>query len=188
MTMKLSPERGLAMPISELGQRRQVVIPKQICDELGLEESDFVEVERQGNKLVLTPKRLVEKHPEIDRRLAEAEEDIKAGQVSGPFAGPSGLPEPPTASSLQRFSPRWQPSYWVILHHRRASAGQPRAGLPLGRARGCTGIISVGIVLALRCGRKRHASGPHTSPDVFDRWHLSRHRADCDCAAASLLE
>jgi AbrB family looped-hinge helix DNA binding protein len=95
MTMKLSPERGLAMPISELGQRRQVVIPKQICDELGLEEGDFVEVERQGNKLVLTPKRLVEKHPEIDRRLAEAEKDIKAGQVSGPFVGPSGLPRPP---------------------------------------------------------------------------------------------
>jgi AbrB family looped-hinge helix DNA binding protein len=74
------------MPISKLGQHRQVVIPKEICDELGLEEGDFVEVERQGTKVVLTPKRLVEKHPEIDRRLAEAEEDIKAGRVSGPFA------------------------------------------------------------------------------------------------------
>jgi AbrB family looped-hinge helix DNA binding protein len=74
------------MPVSKLGQRRQVVIPKDICEELGLEEGDYVEVERQGNKLVLTPKRLVEKHPEIDRRLAEAEEDIREGHVSGPFA------------------------------------------------------------------------------------------------------
>jgi AbrB family looped-hinge helix DNA binding protein len=73
------------MPVSKLGQRRQVVIPKEICDELGLEEGDYVEVERHGTKLILTPKHLVEKHPEIDRRLAEAEEDIKEGRVSGPF-------------------------------------------------------------------------------------------------------
>jgi AbrB family looped-hinge helix DNA binding protein len=32
------------MAISRLGQRRQVVIPKEICKELGLSVGDFVEV------------------------------------------------------------------------------------------------------------------------------------------------
>ena len=32
------------MAISKLGLRRQVVIPKEICEELGLQEGDFVEV------------------------------------------------------------------------------------------------------------------------------------------------
>ena len=40
----------------------------------------------EGRKLLVTPKELVDKHPEIDKRLAEAEEDIKAGRIRGPFA------------------------------------------------------------------------------------------------------
>ncbi len=32
------------MPVSKLGQRRQVVIPKSICEELNLETGDFIEV------------------------------------------------------------------------------------------------------------------------------------------------
>jgi hypothetical protein len=53
--------------------------------------------------------------------------------------------------------PRLQPSRWVILHTGHASAGQPLAGLPLGIADGCRGIVSVGIVLALSYGLKRNA-------------------------------
>ena len=73
------------MPTVKLGASRQIVIPKKLYDELGLASGDYIEVERHGNKLVLTPKELVEKHPEIDRRLADAEEDVKAGRLSGPF-------------------------------------------------------------------------------------------------------
>lgn len=73
------------MPTVKLGASRQIVIPKKLYDELGLTPGDYIEVERQGSKLVLTPKELVAKHPEIDRRLAEAEEDVKAGRLSGPF-------------------------------------------------------------------------------------------------------
>ena len=32
------------MPISELGQRCQIMIPKEICAELVLQEGDFIEV------------------------------------------------------------------------------------------------------------------------------------------------
>jgi AbrB family looped-hinge helix DNA binding protein len=82
------------MPISKLGQRRQVVIPKEICDELGLQEGDFVEVTSTEGKVIIKPKKMVDadevltpaQRAAIDKRLAEAEEDIKAGRVSGPFA------------------------------------------------------------------------------------------------------
>jgi AbrB family looped-hinge helix DNA binding protein len=82
------------MPISKLGQRRQVVIPKDICDELGLQEGDFVEVTSAEGKVIIKPKKVVDvdevltpaQRADIDKRLAEAEEDIKASRVSGPFA------------------------------------------------------------------------------------------------------
>jgi len=82
------------MPISKLGQRRQVVIPKDICDELGLQEGDFVEVTSAEGQVLITPKKVVDadevltpaQRAVIDTRLAAAEEDIKAGRVSGPFA------------------------------------------------------------------------------------------------------
>jgi len=74
------------MPTVKLGASRQIVIPKQLHDELGLEAGDYLEVEiYEGGKLLVTPKDLVDRHPEIDRRLAKAEEDVKAGRVQGPF-------------------------------------------------------------------------------------------------------
>ena len=81
------------MPISKLGQRRQVVIPKEICDELGLAEGDFVEVTRAEGKIIITPKNLVDmdemltpaQRAVIDERLAESLEDIKEGRIYGPF-------------------------------------------------------------------------------------------------------
>lgn len=48
------------MPISRLGQRRQVVIPKEICNELGLREGDFVEVRSANGAVVIKPQKLVD--------------------------------------------------------------------------------------------------------------------------------
>ncbi len=67
------------MPVVKIGVSRQVVIPKKIHDKLGLHPGDYLEVELKGNKLVLSPKALIEK------RLAEGLEDIKKGRVYGPF-------------------------------------------------------------------------------------------------------
>ena len=69
------------MPISKLGQRRQVVIPKDICDELGLQEGDFVEVTSAEGQVIITPKKVVDadevltpaQRAVIDTRLAAAE-------------------------------------------------------------------------------------------------------------------
>jgi len=46
--------------ISKVGQRRQVVIPKDICDELGLMEGGFIEVSSERGTVVIKPKRLVD--------------------------------------------------------------------------------------------------------------------------------
>jgi AbrB family looped-hinge helix DNA binding protein len=74
------------MPTVKLGRSRQIVIPKKLYDALGLAPGDYLEVELyKDNRLLVTPKELVDKHPEIEKRLAEAEEDMKAGRVSGPF-------------------------------------------------------------------------------------------------------
>jgi AbrB family looped-hinge helix DNA binding protein len=74
------------MPTVKLGASRQIVIPKKLYDELGLEAGDYLKVELyEGGKLLVTPMALVDRHPEIDKRLTEAEEDVRAGRVKGPF-------------------------------------------------------------------------------------------------------
>jgi AbrB family looped-hinge helix DNA binding protein len=94
MIMKIHlSTRGQAIPISKLGQRWQVVIPKEICDKLGLKEGDFVEVTSTAGKVVIKPKKLVDaddvltpSQPSIiDKRLAEGLEDMKEERVYGPF-------------------------------------------------------------------------------------------------------
>jgi AbrB family looped-hinge helix DNA binding protein len=74
------------MPTVKLGTSRQIVIPKKLYEALRLAPGDYLEVELyQGNRLLVTPKELVDKHPEITRRLEEAEANVRAGRVIGPF-------------------------------------------------------------------------------------------------------
>jgi AbrB family looped-hinge helix DNA binding protein len=64
----------------KVGVSRQVAIPKELHDQLGLSPGDYLEVEVRGNRLILTPKQLV------DKRLAKADSDIRKGRVHGPYA------------------------------------------------------------------------------------------------------
>lgn len=56
-----------------------MIIPKKIHDRLGLRAGDYLEVELNDDKMLITPKALVEK------RLAEALADVKHGRVHGPY-------------------------------------------------------------------------------------------------------
>lgn len=60
------------MTISKIGQRRQVVIPREICEELGLEEGDFIEVKSAKGSVVIKPKKLVD----TDDILTQEEEKV----------------------------------------------------------------------------------------------------------------
>jgi len=53
------------MPLVKITRSRQVSIPKGLCEEMGLQQGDYLEITRAGDQLVLRPKVL------IDRAKAE---------------------------------------------------------------------------------------------------------------------
>jgi AbrB family looped-hinge helix DNA binding protein len=73
--------------ISRLGQRRQVVIPKGICDALRLGVGDFVAVERRDGAVVIRPQAFVDRDdvltPAEARAVKRGTKDIAAGKVVG---------------------------------------------------------------------------------------------------------
>ena len=72
------------MPIGKIGQRRQVVIPKEIFDALGLRTGDFVEVTQVKRTVVIKPKKLVDAEdvltPEEERAVRRGEAQLRRGQ------------------------------------------------------------------------------------------------------------
>jgi AbrB family looped-hinge helix DNA binding protein len=46
--------------IQKVGKRRAVVIPRDLCDEVGLQEGDFIELQAVDGMVVIRPKRLVD--------------------------------------------------------------------------------------------------------------------------------
>jgi AbrB family looped-hinge helix DNA binding protein len=79
MKIRANTKKSQAMSAVKVGVSRQVAIPKKLHDQLGLTAGDYLEIEVRGGKLILTPKQL------IDKRLEEAEDDVRRGRVLGPF-------------------------------------------------------------------------------------------------------
>lgn len=79
------------MPIVKVRTKYQVTIPEKVRREVGLEIGDYVEVEAQGGKIVIKPKKLVDKEDawfwskEWQEKEREADEAIKKGELVGPF-------------------------------------------------------------------------------------------------------
>ena len=65
---------GHPKPRNPKPETNLIAIPKKLHEKLGLVPGDYLEVEREDDRLVLTPKMLVEK------RLAEGLKDIKEGR------------------------------------------------------------------------------------------------------------
>jgi AbrB family looped-hinge helix DNA binding protein len=61
-----------------------VVIPKEICEELGLHEGDFVEIAQRRGTVVIKPKKLVDPDdaltPEEEKIVEEGFEQLKRGK------------------------------------------------------------------------------------------------------------
>jgi AbrB family looped-hinge helix DNA binding protein len=62
-------------------EKYQVTLPADIRKKADLNVGDVLEAKVQGKKITLAPKVIVDREF-IERRLAEAEEDIKKGRVS----------------------------------------------------------------------------------------------------------
>jgi AbrB family looped-hinge helix DNA binding protein len=80
----MSSGNAITAAVSRIGQRRQVVIPKRVFDELHLRAGDFVEVSAKGGRLEIRPKRLVDMDDDtLNAREAalvqRGEAEIKAG-------------------------------------------------------------------------------------------------------------
>ena len=75
--------RSEAPSTVKLGVSRQVVIPKKLHDRLGLKPGDYLEVEEQQGRVVMTPKTLIDSR--VHAAFRESTEDFKSGRYSGPF-------------------------------------------------------------------------------------------------------
>jgi len=69
----------MATITAKVGPRYQLVIPKSLRAAAKLKVGDRLKAELRGDGILLTPLDLVE------RDLATAEADVKAGRVLGPF-------------------------------------------------------------------------------------------------------
>jgi AbrB family looped-hinge helix DNA binding protein len=77
--MKIQTKASRPTAVVKIGVSRQVAIPKKLHDQLGLAPGDYLQIELENDRLILTPKALIEK------RLAEGLENIRQGRVHGPF-------------------------------------------------------------------------------------------------------
>ena len=70
--------------ISRVGQRRQVVIPKEMLEELRLREGDLVALVRKGDCVLVKPKRVVDPEdvltPEESVLVGKAEREMRHGK------------------------------------------------------------------------------------------------------------
>lgn len=58
------------MPLVKITRSRQVTIPKELFEQLALRQGDYVEINREGDRLVLQPKVVV------DRARAQAKAQV----------------------------------------------------------------------------------------------------------------
>ncbi len=70
--------------IGRVGQRRQVVIPREMLATLNLREGDFVAFSQQPNGVLVKPKRLVDPDdvltPEEEKLVRRGEAQLKRGE------------------------------------------------------------------------------------------------------------
>ena len=70
--------------IGRVGQRRQVVIPREMLDTLNIQEGDFVAFAQQKNGVLIQPRRVVDPDdvltPEQSALVKKAEREMRGGK------------------------------------------------------------------------------------------------------------
>ena len=78
---------AVSSALTKVTRNGQVTLPAQMRRAVNIEEGDYIEVTAQGDSLILTPKKLIDKSQayfwteEWQKGEREADEDIKAGRV-----------------------------------------------------------------------------------------------------------
>jgi AbrB family looped-hinge helix DNA binding protein len=73
------------MSIVKIKEKGQVTLPAKIRERRGLRVGDYLDVQAEGDRIVLIPQEVAPRHPEIDKAIAEGLADIRAGRVTPPF-------------------------------------------------------------------------------------------------------
>jgi antitoxin MazE len=85
------------MAIARLGPKNQITIPAEVVKKLRLKQGDFLELQVTDDSLRLVPQKLIPRDQawywtkEWQEMEREADEDIAAGRVSGPFESAEDL-------------------------------------------------------------------------------------------------
>jgi len=75
------------MPLVKVKDKAQITLPVKVRQVLGIEEGDYLDLQIEGNRIVLVPQVLVTKLPSVElsetgeKMLEEGLEDIRAGRV-----------------------------------------------------------------------------------------------------------
>ena len=71
-------------PLGRVGQRRQVLIPRRICEALQLKEGDFVAFAARAGGVLIKPKRVVDPDDVLTREesalVKKAEREMRQGK------------------------------------------------------------------------------------------------------------
>ena len=74
----------IRVPVGRVGQRRQVVIPRSICETLQLQEGDFVAFVARAGGVLIKPKRVVDPDDVLSREesalVKKAEQEMSQGK------------------------------------------------------------------------------------------------------------
>ena len=79
------------MAVARVGPKHQITIPQEIFERLKLKPGDLLEVTVRDNAIYAVPQQLISRDQawfwtkEWQEMEREADEDIAAGRVSGPF-------------------------------------------------------------------------------------------------------
>ena len=82
--MRTKTNTSVRERVGRVGQRRQVVIPKDMLETLRLREGDFVALTQQANGVLIKPKRLVDPDDVLTREesalVSKARQEMREGK------------------------------------------------------------------------------------------------------------
>lgn len=73
------------MALTKVGPKYQVTIPKAERKAAGIKVGDLVEASVRNGVVMLRPKIVMDRDPELERDLEAAERAVREGRVLGPF-------------------------------------------------------------------------------------------------------
>jgi AbrB family looped-hinge helix DNA binding protein len=92
--MELSPRHNtgaFTMPTVKLGAKRQITIPAETIQRLGLKPGEELELVETGKTIVLVPRKAIPKDQQWyytetwQKMMQEAFDDVETGRLLGPF-------------------------------------------------------------------------------------------------------